>query len=725
MDLDDLDTPQAALLRSVLGAVARAIRAMGYYDASHPVFASTRKEAHEALARAFELEDVVTLGCGGHHLVVDRDGLTLGDPPAKMIAERMFQRSLVAIRIDRQVDEESLAALMRVLAESEDRIREAGGVAHWLDRASTRGVRVLEVDFAALFSSSSADLAPLVDGDPVAQLALEAILRFGSGDEVGDALQVRFEELGSVESLGAFLDDLLDSSEAGAVLDGDGTGGAFGLITSDDLADYAAKAYLQSHRAITRQSDLGASADLLAGALVRLTPDARFALLRRLAGSDEPVAQEHEAAVAELAGRLEDHTIVEAMAAALMRDDGDSEAVRAIGNVLRRIRPVEAERQRLLHSIDGTLDQRGKRIDGVLWQQMQASAFDDRTLGMLEMNVDAAKSDLSRYATARQRGQLSDVVGQDILHTRGDAVEEHWAVNALIQLLREPGPVSDTFLSRCSELLDRLDEQGAQTECLALLEALMLRADQHHSEQLESMVRALLADDRGRGWSMRLVERRAGKTRMMAELVFSALEAVQDRAAQEHLIERLGSFDAAVLFRFGSERITSVDPLRVQHLLRAALRCSTPTAVKLARIALKGGSVRSKEVALKTLVESPERDVVALLAHAAGWKGERYALQLFGAAESDDRRFLHKLRLAAIGALGLTHAALAVRPLVELLTDTQLIESKEHEELRLGAAQALLTNGTPRALGALDELQSHKKRAVRDLCTRVLNGRGS
>lgn len=224
---------------------------------------------------------------------------------------------------------------------------------------------------------------------------------------------------------------------------------------------------------------------------------------------------------------------------------------------------------------------------------------------------------------------------------------------------------------------------------------------------------------------MRLVERRAGKTRMMAELVFSALEAVQDRAAQEHLIERLGSFDAAVLFRFGSERITSVDPLRVQHLLRAALRCSTPTAVKLARIALKGGSVRSKEVALKTLVESPERDVVALLAHAAGWKGERYALQLFGAAESDDRRFLHKLRLAAIGALGLTHAALAVRPLVELLTDTQLIESKEHEELRLGAAQALLTNGTPRALGALDELQSHKKRAVRDLCTRVLNGRGS
>lgn len=729
MDLDDLLTPQGALLLDVVRAFARAIRAMGYYDATHPVFESTRREAHKALMRAFDLEDSVTLGCGGRHLVVDREGLALDDPPSRALAERMFERSVVAIRIDERVDEPSLATLMRALAESEDRIRHAGGVAALLNESDVVGVRAIEVDFASLFAADTADLAPLVGNDPVALAALQEVLRFErEGGAVGDQLAVSLEHLGTVESLGAFLDDLLDSGEAGTVVGGDGAGGAFGLITGDDLADYAAQAYLRNQAALhrgTNAEEIGQSADLLAGALVRLSPDARFALLRRLAGGDDPGSPEQEAAVAELAGRLDDRMLVATMASALLKDGGDSEAVRSIGNVLRRLRPVEAERRRLLDSIDGSLEKKGKRIDGVLWQEMQARAFDDRALGMLQMNVAESKAELAQYAVARMRDQLSSVEGQEILHTRAEAVEETFATRVLISVLTEPGTLSPLFVQRCATMLSRLDAQGAQEDCLHLLQAMMRRADGERAEALEEQVRTALSTERGRRWSMVLLERNTGQSRMMGELLLSALEGASDRRMQEVLVDRLGTFDAATLYRLGSERIANVDPLRVQHILRAAMRSNAPTAVKLARIVMKNGAFRAKEVAVKTLVECKEREALALLAHAAGWKGEKYAVQLFSAESGEERRLLHKLRMAAIGSLGLTHSPLAVKPLFDLVVDTQLIESKDHEELRLGAAQALLTNGTPRAIKALEELSAHKKRGVRELCERVLAGRGS
>ncbi|MEQ9501776.1 MAG: hypothetical protein RIT81_33200 [Deltaproteobacteria bacterium] len=727
MDLDDLMTPQAALLLDVVRAFARAIRAMGYYDATHPVFESTRREAHQALMRAFELEDSVTLGCGGRHLVVDREGFSLDDPPSRALAERMFERSVVAVRIDEHVDEPSLSALMRALAEKEDRIRHAGGVAALLQQENAVGVRAVEVDFATLFASDTADLAPLVGGDPVALVALEEVLRFErEGGAVGDQLAVSLEHLGSVESLGAFLDDLLDSGESGTVVGGDGAGGAFGLITGDDLADYAAQAYLRNQGALRRGTnveEIGQSADLLAGALVRLAPDARFALLRRLAGGEDPGSPEQEAAVAELAGRVDDRMLVATMASALLKDGGDSEAVRAIGNVLRRLRPVESERRKLLDQIDGSLEKKGKRIDGVLWQEMQSRAFDDRALGMLQMNVAESKEELAQYAVARMRDQLSKVDGQDILHTRADAVEETFAMRVLIAVLDEPGALSEAFVLRCTAMLDRLDAQGANDDCLKLLLAMMKRADGERAEALEDHVRGILGTERGRKWSMQLLERNSGQSRMMGELLLSALEGATDRRLQEALIDRLGQFDPGTLYRLGSERIANVDPLRVNHILRAALKANAATAVKLAKITMKNGAVRAKEVAVKTLVDCKEREALALLAHAAGWKGEKYAIQLFHLESADDRRYLHKLRMAAVGALGLTHSQLAVKPLVELLMETHLIESKEHEELRLGCAQALLTNGTPRAVKALEELTSHKKRAIREICERVLDGR--
>ena len=129
----------------------------------------------------------------------------------------MFDRSIVAIKIDPSIDEESLSTLMQALAESEDRVRHAGGVGTILDRVRrARASRSWRSTSRSSSPSESADLSPIVGDDPVARRALEEVLRFGGkNDAAGDALALSIEQVATVESLGSFLDDLLDKRRGG------------------------------------------------------------------------------------------------------------------------------------------------------------------------------------------------------------------------------------------------------------------------------------------------------------------------------------------------------------------------------------------------------------------------------------------------------------------------------------------------------------------------------
>ena len=253
------------VLADVVAAFVRSIRAMGYYDENHPVFEATRREAHAALEMAFRIHPSVTLGGGGHHLLIDEEGSILNDPPAAALARRFFENAVVAIRLHPGVRAEDLGQLMQVLAEREDRVRAAGGVAAVLQRRGTMGVEVLEVDIDALFSGRMGELGSIAGGDPVAELALKAILRFRDQEQGagGDALQVSLERVGSAASLGSFLDELLGQAEPGVVA----SGPSHGSLTGDDLADLASQAYLRSHQAVLNAghstSELAQTAEVL------------------------------------------------------------------------------------------------------------------------------------------------------------------------------------------------------------------------------------------------------------------------------------------------------------------------------------------------------------------------------------------------------------------------------------------------------------------------------
>lgn len=715
---------QDHVLGDVVAAFVRSLRAMGYYDESHPVFEASRREAHEALQQAFRTEPIVTLGGGGHHLLVDAEGTALNSVPAVAFARRLFDHAIVAIRFRPDLRPEDVGALMAVLAEREDRVREAGGANAVLGARGIVGIDILEVDIDALFAGRQSELGSVVDGDPVAELALKAMLRFreaGAGEEA-NALQISLEQVGSAGSLGGFLDELLDQAEPGVLADGQGGG----PLSGDDLADLASQAFLRSHGTLSRSDpsgpELAQSAELLSNALVRLSPEARFALLRKLAGADE-IDDHRQAAVRDLGARVDDGAVTAAIAAALFDQHGDPATARSIGNLIRRIRPIEADRHRLLSAVDDDLQRIGRPIDGVLWQEMQSRALDDASLGMLEMRVNETRATLEQYARARRGGRLAAVAGQDVLHTVDPKVVEYWTTEVLTDLLADGGRLGGGAVDACRLQLELLDQAGAGDECMQLLMAMVHRTEARDEEELTPVLLQLLDGPSGPKWTARLLKQAGPQSRIMGEILLSALDRPGGRAQKEQLIGRLARFDRDTLLRLVNRFGPRATPLQAQSLVVASLRCDLSLGVKAARMLLRNPTSRVREVVIKAVVERPNREVIALLAHVAGWKGDRYTKSLLALDGTEPRSFVHRMQLTAIGALGMSRSALAARPLFDILVRTRMFSDREQEEQRVAAAQALRTNATPEAQSMLREASRHRKRAIRDVVLRVL-GRG-
>ncbi len=712
------------ILSQVVAAFVRSIRAMGYYDDRHPVFEATRREAHNALQSAFHDQAIVTLGGGGHHLLVDEEGTILADPPAVALARRLFDNAVVAIRLRPEVREHDLGLLMRTLAEREDRIRASGGVRAKLERDGVVGIEVVEVDIDALFAGRHAELGPLLAGDPVAELALKAVLRFREEETkgTGDVLHVSLEQVGSPGSLGSFLEDLMDQTEPGVVA---GTVGG-GSLSSDDFADLASQAFLRSQQQLRRAPgaavDLAQSADILSNALVRLSPDARFALLRQLAGAED-ADEVQEAAARDLGDRLDDRTVTAAIASALVDQQGDPATVRAIGNLIRRIRPVEAERKRLLADVDADLRNVGRPIDGVLWQEMQSRAFSNSSLGLLEMSLHDSRRTLQEYARARRAGQLEEVLGQDVLHTVDAQIIDYWTTHVLVDLLDAPGRLGAGATDACRLQLERLDEAGAGDECVLLVQAMMRRTDREDAKELVGVLMGLLEGPQGSKWSVRLLRHDGPPSQMMGDIILTALDRPGDRAYKKMLIERLTRFDPDSLQRLIKRVALRVTALQAQSLVVASLRSDTAMGVRAARVLLRSSSTRVREVVLKTIVDRPEADVVALLAHVAGWKSDKDTRSLLGLDGSEGRSLVHRMQLTAIGALGFTRSGMAARPLFDILVRSRVFSDQEQDELRVAAALALRTNASAEARQALEEARRHRKRVIRETVERVL-GRG-
>ncbi len=775
-------------------AIMRAIRAMGYYDDNHPVFTRTQHEALDALTQTFAVAPSVTLACGGSNIVFDAKAAPLDDDVAQGLAKVMFSRSVIAVQLNNGIRLEDIGTLLRALSDAEDRLRREGGVRTRLEHAGVQGVIVKEVDYAQLFGGEGADLAQVVGNDPIVERALQSVLRFRE-DGAGVQLSIKIEDLDSVESLGGFLDELIDKGDhevtgrpppqlpPGASIPPMPQGGS---VSKDQFADMAANGFmanqdkLRKHGASARE--IAQSAQALSDALVRIHPQARLGLLRKLAGDEQPQSAVQQEAVSNLGQVLDSKVVVEAIASVLLDEQSDVELVNSIGNLIRRLRPVERDRQDMLSQLDAMMKSQSRSVNGVVWQEIRARALGKDELGYLRVAFEDVRDQLATAAQARIRGQMMHVPGQEILVSHRPEMVDRHAASVLNTVLGEKKKVGETIVNATKELIVKLESGGAVDFSNALMSTLMQRADDDPAAApevmsnrrstapppsnrptitspamraspprsgndtmpptqtlstmptmqtvnsadlgvatLKTVLTDLLSGPQGTERARRLVQIAAGKTSTMAEILLRAIEESPDPAYQELLLQKLSAMDPRLLLRV-AETGGFASHRRVHWLVRACKVGHINIAVKIVRDALLNGTFEVKQTALKSLIDVDDRNTISFLSAAAGVKGDETSRKILGIHEDSPgaNKGLHALQLTAIGALGLSRSAEAVGPLMELVGKTAFFANKELEEIRQGAVRALVTNQTAEAKAALERGAKHKKRAVRDVCKRAL-----
>lgn len=754
--------PPREAVQTLIVALMRGAKAMGYYDPDHPVYRRSWQEATQALQYALRDHMYLSLGCGGSHVVHDPEGPPLADEQARGLAKVMFQRSVVAIRFARDTSGEDLGHLLRALSEGPDALRAAGGVRARLEEVGAGTVDVIEVDYQSLFEREEADLGALVGHDPVVERAIREVLRFSTVGE-GPALSIRLDQLDAPESLGGFLDELLSHADEEA----GGTASGPQALGPEGLAELASEAYLTNQRKMSRDgaglADLGRSAEVLGDALVRLPPKARLELLRKLAGDDASRSAEDAKAVDALGRALPGNAIVEAVAAALVDGSADRGTVKAIGNLVKRLRPVERDRQELLDAVDGSLARRGRRADGLVWQEIQSRALEREDLGYLKLAFATFKDGLAEAARLRRAGRLPAVPGQEVLGSDGDTLLDRHAAAVLRQVLSDTRPVGGTVMTATRTLIERLETAGDLRGSTELLAALVRRADLDAppgrgtglrrgpaprsgvgprdpfvgtaplgataalgsvppgapDATARTVLDDLLRGPGGNARTQRLAEADAGRGAVMAEILLEGAEEAMSPAQRALVVERLASIDVRIL-----EKLAYRDDLgrvAAATLAQATSRADPRAAVRVVRLLLRNHRLDMKTVALRALIDVPDPNALGLLILASGAKGDEAARGIVDLDPSDPR--FSELKMAAIGALGLTRSPSAVPALAALLQrPAKLIGGKSIEDERLAAAQALSTNGTPDAVAVLQEAARSKKRPIRDAALRATGG---
>ncbi|MBX7099558.1 MAG: hypothetical protein K1X89_17715 [Myxococcaceae bacterium] len=715
-----------------LRALSRALKAVGFYERGHPILTQLLRETHQTLVSAAKAGPVV-LACAGTKLRVAEKQPPLGDPTAKALAEHLFKRSLVCVRFPGAMSLSPLSTVLEGLSLSPEELKAAGGLNPWLALRHIEGVEVVELDFAQLFEGKTGAIDAK---DPLAKEALQDLLRFHEGkSKASSAFQVSLQELGSPESLGGFLDDLLDAAGPGVVEKAAAPGEVRGVrgkgsvamadlkdLSADDVAELAAQAYgkvvEEQLMSGAEETTIGQSAKVLSRAMVRLSPQARFNLLKQLA-EQAPGGN----GLAPFAQELDDESVMQVALDALMGQGSDPDTVASVGQLLKQLRPLESDRRKFLQGLDQTLAAKGKPLEGVLWQELQASAFGNDAQGMLEVPWQVTSKPLAEIAAARLAFPNNPPEIKRVLALGTPQVLDERVAALLHQLMGGSGELTAAQLSSLKEAVEKADvEQPPGESLVAMLRRLVQRVDQNATPAETAALRSALTGARGAVrtlWLLRPGGRRGSAT--LAAAMLAALDAPMKIDQRRELLGYFAQLDEEALKPL-RPRVMEVSAAGVQQLVMAAARLDVRSGLELARTALRNKDFKARGAGLRALAAHPTADVLALMRAAAGVDGDDVAKKLFGleaeGGEKGDELLLHAER-AAIEALGATRSEAAVPALENLLTRKKLLGGKRFDLLRPDAARALALNATPAARAVLQAGKTSTHDAVRDACVKV------
>jgi hypothetical protein len=215
----------------------------------------------------------------------------------------------------------------------------------YLER-SARGIDVFEMDLDQLLSGAPIDRGAL---DPLVAKALTEVLALKArANRRGSAIAVTLERVTTPTSLGSMLDELIDGAAPGvsatssrSAVSATAAAGAprspLQGLSADELADIGGEAFAKCAAGAANSPEaLAEAARVLSKALVRLSPDARFKLLTKIAkGPDGDVAA--------VGQQVQNPLLMSAIAQVVMGGERDSKLAHSIGSLLERMRPIERD----------------------------------------------------------------------------------------------------------------------------------------------------------------------------------------------------------------------------------------------------------------------------------------------------------------------------------------------------------------------------------------------
>jgi HEAT repeat protein len=148
MDFYRPPTSQGAI--DALGTVYRALRAWKFYPKGHPNRRSSLKQAHSAMLAMMDGHNL-SLSCGRTCLSFP-DGEILKDNTSltKSLSYELFVRRVQKITFLKDLLQEDLLALLRIIARSPDTIHKSGGVEKIMAEQGIRSIWVNEFDLSVI-----------------------------------------------------------------------------------------------------------------------------------------------------------------------------------------------------------------------------------------------------------------------------------------------------------------------------------------------------------------------------------------------------------------------------------------------------------------------------------------------------------------------------------------------------------------------------------------------
>ncbi|NQT33214.1 MAG: HEAT repeat domain-containing protein [Candidatus Omnitrophica bacterium] len=140
----------------VVKELRTAIKNSVLYEPDHPLFGHSIKNLKDALNKWFAGAEKIDIGVAQDSLLLDKTAIKEKKDLYKEVAEYLHMRGILAVSIERDVDDSQLNSFFALIKQNPRVIRKKGGILK--DAPPMRNIKIKEIDYSALLTSKTTEL---------------------------------------------------------------------------------------------------------------------------------------------------------------------------------------------------------------------------------------------------------------------------------------------------------------------------------------------------------------------------------------------------------------------------------------------------------------------------------------------------------------------------------------------------------------------------------------